>query len=158
MTGLDEFAAECDHAARLLRRVPSQLRKALASEVQSEVSAPLATRIGAAATGPYARALSGSVKARAQADPTIVIGGTRKVVSGGASPRQLVYGTEFGGGARSTAVPTRPGRRGYKRRSTNQFVPAHPFIFDTLSANTAWALDRFADITLKVLNEVVTDG
>ncbi|MGW5239496.1 hypothetical protein ACWEOW_11235 [Monashia sp. NPDC004114] len=156
----DEFARECDEVARSLRRVPSELRRALASEVKTEVATPLAARVAAAAAGPYARPLSGAVKARALADPTIVIGGSRKVVSGGASPRQLIYGTEWGGGKRRSSVTrrTRHGSVTYKRRSTNQFVPAHPFVFDTIAENADWVLDRFADITLKVLDREVGNG
>jgi hypothetical protein len=158
MATLDEFGRECDAAAKALRRVPRELRRALASEVKTEVAVPLAAKIAAAASGPYGRALSGAVKARAQADPTIVIGGSRKVVSGGANARQLVFGTEFGGGKRTTRIARRPGRAGYRRRTTNQFVPAHPFVFSTIGDNVDWVLDRYSDIVLKVLNEAVSDG
>jgi hypothetical protein len=158
VAGLDEFARECDAASRALRRVPTDLRRELGREVKEQVAVPLAAKIGAAASGPYARALSGAVKARAQADPTIVIGGSRKVVRGGANARQLVFGTEWGGGKRTTRVAARPGRRGYRRRSTNQFVPAHPFVFSTIGDNVDWVLDRYSDIVLKVLNEAVSDG
>jgi len=153
----DEFARECEAAAKALRRVPKELKRALAQEVKTEIAVPLATRIGGAARGPYGHALSGSVKARASADPQIVIGGSKAIVSGGASARQLIYGTEFGGGKRVTAVPRTARHRGYKRASTNQFHPAHPFVFPTVERNADWVLEQFADITLKVLSNEIGD-
>lgn len=158
MSSINEFADECDFVSKKLRRIPSDVRRALASEVKDEVATPLAGRISSAASGPYGRALSGAVKARAQADPTIVIGGSRKVVSGGANARQLVYGTEFGGGKRMTAVPRTAKHKGYKRASTNQFSTYHPFVFPTIGKNLEWVLDTFADIVLKTLDEGVNSG
>ena len=158
MSDIKDFAEECDFVAKQLRRLPSDVRRALASEVKTAVALPLAGKIGSAARGPYGAALSGSVKARAAADPTIVIGGSRKVVSGGANARQLIYGTEFGGGKRITRVPTTPKRAGYRRRSTNQFVPAYPFVFPTVGKNMDWVLDTYADIVLKTLDKGVNSN
>lgn len=158
MPNMKDFAEECDYVAKQLRRIPKDLRRALASEVKTEVAVPLAQKISVKAGGPYGPALSGAVKARASADPTIVIGGSRKIVSGGANARQLVFGTEFGGGKRRTRVPTRPGRKGYSRKSTNQFVPAHPFVFPTIADNGEWVLDQFSDIVLKVLDGGISNG
>ena len=158
MSTPQEFAAECDQVAKSLRRMPAELRRALASGVKSDVAAPLAAKIGAAAAGPYGHALSGAVKARAAADPTIVIGGSRRVVSGGASARDLIYGTEFGGGKRTTAVPRNAKHKGYRRRSTNQFHPAHPFVFPTIGRESDWVLDQFATIVLDTLDKGVNRG
>jgi hypothetical protein len=153
MSTPEEFARECAAAAKALRRIPRELRKSLAAEVKDEIAVPLAAKIGGAARGPYGPALSGSVKARAAADPQIVIGGSKKIVSGGASARQLIYGTEFGGGKRMTAVPATSRHKGYKKASTNQFRVAHPFVFPTVEANAEWVLEEFADITLKIINQ-----
>lgn len=159
MSDIDEFTAQCRVAARGLRRLPSDLRRGIAGDVQEQVAAPLADRVGAAARGPWAAQLRAATKARKLADPTIVIGGSRKVVSGGANPRQLVYGTEFGGGKRRTAVPSRPGRRGYTRVTTRQFANNHaPFVFRTVGENFDWAIDRFAGIVLDRLEGAVDDG
>lgn len=159
MSNMKDFAEECDYVAKQLRRIPKDLRRALASEVKQEVAIPLAAKIAGASSGPYGPALSGQVKARASADPQIVIGGSRKIVSGGANARQLVYGTEFGGGRRRTAVPRTAKHKGYSRESTNQFVPAHPFVFPTIGKNGEWVLDQFSDIVLKVLDEGgITNG
>lgn len=117
---------------------------------------PLAAKIGAAATGPWAKVLGPGTKARAGADPQIVVGGTRPRLSGGAGPRDVVFGTEFGGGKRTTAVPSRPGRRGYRRASTNQFSSnKRPFVYPTIGREIEWVLDTFADITLGVLDKAV---
>lgn len=152
MADLDAFARDCMTASKQLRRIPADLRRALASDVKTEVAAPLAAKISAAASGSYGRALAPQVKARASADPQIVIGGTKRIASGGASGRQLIYGTEFGGGSRVTAIPTRPGRRGHRRRTTRQFIRQHrPFVFNTIGRNGGWVLDRFAHIVDSVL-------
>lgn len=157
MASMADFAAECEAAAKALRRMPADVRRALAAEVKSEVAVPLAAKIGAAATGPYAARISGAVKARAAADPTIVAGGGRRVVSGGATPRQLIPGTEWGGGVRVTQVYPRRGRA-HRRRTTNQFVPAHPFIFPTISKQMPTVLDQFAGIVLRSIDKGLTHG
>lgn len=157
MPDVDGFAAECQHVARLLRRVPRDLRRDLARGVQEQVARPLAARISAAASGPYGPALSGAVKARAQADPTIVIGGARRVVSGGASARDLVYGVEFGGGKKVRAVARTARHEGYRRHTTNQFRIPHPFVFDTIGRSMDWVLDAFAELVIRVLERDI-DG
>lgn len=155
MATAEEFARECRETSRQLRRLPADLRRALAQRSKTEVADPLAQRISAAASGPYGRALSGAVKTRAQADPQIVIGGARKVVSGGASARQLVYGVEFGGGSRVKAIPATARRRGHRRHTTRQFVGKHrPFVFPTIGRHIPAALEAFAGIVDDVLKGV----
>jgi len=155
----EEFAQQCRETSRQMRRLPAELRRTLAQRSKAEVAEPLAAKISAAASGPYGRALSASVKTRAAADPQIVVGGARRVVSGGASARQLVYGVEFGGGSRVKAIPATPRRRGHRRHTTRQFVGKHaPFVFPTIGANIDTVLESFADIVDDVLGEVVTDG
>ena len=158
MSSTDDFAAECKAAARNLRRVPKDLRRTLSHEVQDQVARPLSGKINAAASGPWARVLSVSARTRAAAEPTIVVGGSRPRLSGGAGPRQVIFGTEFGGGKRLTAVPRKNGHRGYRRYSTNQFA-AHqrPFVFPTIGRELPNVLDTFADITMGVLEKAVND-
>lgn len=158
MSDAAAFHDECKQLARSMRRLPPELRRALASEVKTQIADPLADKMRAHLSGPYAAALSGSIKARVSADPKIVVGGGRRVVSGGAQARDLVFGTEFGGGKKVARVPSRAGRSGYRRRSTNQFVPDHPFVFSTIGANGPWILDTFADIVLKVIDQELDHG
>lgn len=149
-----DFAADCEAAAKGLRRVPRELRRALAQQVKTEVAEPLANRVKAAATGPWARVLAAGTKARAGADPTIVVGGQSPKLSGGGGPRSVVYGTEFGGGKRLTAVPGRAGRRGYRRYSTNQFRGRQrPFVFRTINQQMPKVLDAYAGIVMEVLDD-----
>ena len=139
-----------------LRRIPKDLRKALSVRVKPEIAVPLAGRIAGAAGGPWGPVLATATKARAGADPTIVVGGARKVVSGGASPRALVYGVEFGSTGRTvTGVPAGRGHRSYSRKSTRQFL-AHkrPFIFPTIRSSGGWILDQYATIVDDVLGEI----
>lgn len=158
MSDLDGFAAECKLTARNLRRIPKDLRRAIASEIKPEVAVPLAAKIGAGLAGPWASVLAGQVKARASAEPVIVVGGARRLVSGGASGRQLVYGAQFGGGKRTTVVAPTSRRRGYRLRSTRQFVrTVRPTIYPTIARNGEWVLSRFADVVGRVL-EGVSDG
>lgn len=155
----EDFARECRDAAKGLRRVQRDLRRTLAGEVKDEVAIPLAAKIGAAASGPWATVLSAGVKARAAADPTIVVGGLRPKLSGGGGPRQVVFGVEFGGGKRQTAIPSTPARRGHRRRTTAQFSQRHdPFVFPTIAHNLPWVLDTFADLTMATLDKGVNDG
>lgn len=153
-----EFQAECKAIARVLRRLPPQLRRDLAADVRDQVAEPLAVAMRGALSGPYASALQGAVKTRVSADPQIVVGGARRVVSGGARQRQLIYGVEFGGGKKVARVPAGGKVRrhvGYRRKSTNQFVPAHPFIFSTVSEHGSRMLEAWADVVLKHIGEEI---
>ena len=156
MASTDDFAQGCRDASRNLRRVDKELRRALSSESKEKVAAPLAAKVASAASGPWARVLAAGTKARAGADPTIVIGGMRPRASGGAGPRALVYGTEFGGGSRRAELPGSPRRRRHHRNTTAQFRRnMHPFVFPTIAKNVDWVLDTFADIAMTTLEEEV---
>lgn len=158
MSTPEQFQAECKEMARSMRRLPKELRRALASEVRDELAEPLASKMRTAMTGPYGTALRGAVKTRVSADPKIVIGGAKRVVSGGAKARDLVFGVEFGGGKKRARIPAGNGHVGYSRRSTNQFVPHYPYAFSTVAANGPWILDTFADVVLKVIDEELPGG
>lgn len=173
--GFDDFARDCRAMAAAVKKLPSDVRAELGREVKTRVAEPLAQKIAEQAHGPYGRALAASVKVRVSADPTIVVGGTRPVVSGGATGRDLVFGTEFGGGNRVSVVNRerhadgrkRVGRIGrgeqerqrargrsvYKRHTTKQFRNPNPFVYPTVEANVEWALDEFAAIVMgKIAN------
>ena len=83
--------------------------------------------------------------------------GARRVVSGGASARQLVYGATFGGGSRRSTVTRRTssGRSTtYQVHTTRQFRgKARDDVFDTIRANGAWVLTQFAGIVDDVLGK-----
>jgi len=156
--GLQAFEASCRDTSRQLRRLPAELRKALASEVQAQVAEPLAGKVAQAFQGPWAAPLARSTKARKLADPTIVVGGAKRVASGGASARQLVYGATFGGGSRVSTVTrrTRSGSTSYKVHTTRQFRGrGRDDVFETIRANGAWVLTQFADIVDDVLGKAV---
>lgn len=141
-----QFARECEATARALRRLPSEVRRAFAADVKSKVADPLARRIAGAASGPWAAVLAAGTKSRASGDPQIVVGGQRPKVSGGAGPRALIFGTEFGGGKRRGYSTSRRGRR-YARATTNQFARnQRPFVFDTVSESVPAVLDAYAEI------------
>lgn len=158
VSDLEQFAAECKHAARGLRRVDKDTRRKIAAESRSRIAEPLAGAIARAATGPYAAALAKGTKARTAADPTVVVGGRRKVVRNGASPRDLVFGTEYGGGDRPSHVPARNGHRAYTRSGTRQFVPARPFAVPTTRDRLPAILDEFGEMIAEVLDEGVGRG
>lgn len=174
-----EFSQECFRASRALRRAPNEVKKATKDRVRAEVAEPLARKIAGSATGPYARALSQAVKAPADLTPRIKVGGARKVVSGGASARQLAPGTEWGGGrkvanvnrsrtngrrrrgrvsAAERAAQAAAGRTIYKRRTTMQFVPARPFIFPTIRREQAAMLESYSEIVTDALQQVIDRG
>ncbi len=157
MPGNDAFERACRDAARSLRRVPKELRQTIAADSRDEVAAPLVQALQHAAVGPWARQLAAGTKARKAADPTVVIGGARPVVSGGAGVRQLVYGNQWGGGKRVTTV-TR-GRSRYRLRSTRQFRTPHPYIIRTLSQQGGAVLDAWARLVMRAIERSgVTDG
>lgn len=157
MSSTDAFERSCRDTARQLRRMPADVRREISTRATELVAAPIARRIQAAYTGPWARALAAGTKARKAADPTIVVGGARRVVSGGASVRQLVYGDQFGGSRRVTPTTrrTRDGGRttSYRLRSTRQFGQPRPAIIPTLRKSTAQMLEAFADLVLDVFDK-----
>jgi len=155
-TGLEAFERSCRDTSRQLRRLPSELRKELAAQVQPRVAVPLAGKVAQAFGGPWAAPLSRSTKARKLADPTIIIGGAKRVASGGASARQLVYGATFGGGTRRSTVTRRTssGSTSYQVHTTRQFKgKARDDVFDTIRSNGAWVLTQFAGIVDDVLGK-----
>lgn len=150
------FARECEYVAKALRRIPKEVRRTLAHEVKDKVAVPLASKVAANAKGPWARVLSSGTKARSGANPTINIGGMRPKLSGGAGPRDVVFGSQWGGGKRSTTVAATSRRKGYRRRSTNQFVSnITPFVYPTIVARMPEVLDTYADIVLDVMDKEI---
>lgn len=157
---LREFANRCRTAGRGLRRVPTQVRRDLVDQVTPEIAQPLAADIAAAFRGPWAAQLATGTKARRLAEPTIVVGGARRVVSGGAGVRDLVFGAQFGGGKKITTVhrKTRHGSTKYKAHTTRQFSKPAPTIFPTIRERLPWVLDEFARLVLNTVNREMTDG
>lgn len=142
-----------------MRRLPAELRRALGNEVRDTVAEPLAADIRSAWTGPYSPALSAATKTRVGTDPQIIVGGSRRVVSGGASARDLVFGTEWGGGRRVKALPATTRRRGHRRRTTRQFAGSGQHaVFGTVARNLDKSLERWADAVEKIVNQVMRNG
>lgn len=176
----NDFARDCRALAKAMRALPSEVKKEVQAELKEKVAEPLAAKVAQAARGPWARPLSVSVKVRAGVDPTIVIGGTRSLVSGGATGRQLIFGTEFGGGQRVSNVnrernsegrvrkgrisaaerarQRKGGRTIYKRHTTKQFSPATPFVFETVEASAEWAVEQFAEIVMRKIVNVLGEA
>jgi len=156
-------AREFGAMATGLRRAPKAIRDAVKRDSRAEIAEPLAAKVRGAARGPWALVLAQGVKTRAGsgAEAQIVIGGVRPKVSGGAGPRHLIYGTEWGGGKRLSTVKgyTRKGRRsgpvrGHRRYSTNQFRRgATPFVFPTVARNIDNIVEAYATIVMRALDE-----
>jgi len=174
---VDYFEQQCKQAARQLRRLPAAVRKDLARDVQTEVAEPLAAAIRADWRGPHAAVLAAGTKTRVQVDPMVVVGGARKVLTGGASVRDVVYGNEFGGGKRSAWVnrPKNEGRkrRGkvtaaeraratgkvYRRRTTQQFpTEGQHAIFGTIEGTLDSIFDRWVDVITRHLDGGMNSG
>lgn len=154
-----EFSTACKTAARQMRRLPAELRRTLANEVKTDVAEPLAADIRGAWSGPYARVLAAGTKARVQTDPRVVVGGSRKAVSGGASVRQLVYGAEWGGGRRVKAIPKTPKRRGHRRRTTQQFPRAGQHaVYGTIHRTLDKTFERWVDVVVRVIDKGMSHG
>ena len=150
----EEFARECGEVSRRLRRLPVTLRAALRSRVRSEVAEPMAADIRAAGSTVYGRRVAPTTRVRAGADPTIVTGSARRVVSGGGTARDLVFGIHFPAGNRITAIPAQNGVRGHRRRTTRQFSrTADPFVPVTVDRNVETYLETWADIVTETVEE-----
>jgi hypothetical protein len=161
-TDLEAFERSCRDTSRQLRRLPAEVRKAIAAPAQTDVASPLADRIRSSFAGPYRAVLAAGTKARKDADPTVVVGGARPVVRGGASVRQLVYGNEWGGGRRVTPTTrrTRHGGRStsYRLRSTQQFGQPRSSIIPTLKDNAGRVIDAWAQIVTDTIERTLPRG
>lgn len=172
---MDDFARACKDAARQLRRLPRDVRQELATEVRDAVAEPLAAAIRADWRGPHAAVLAAGTKTRVQVDPMVVVGGARKVVSGGAGVRDLVFGNEFGGGKRVALVgrPKSNGRRRrgkvtaaeasgsriYRRRTTRQFpVEGQHSVFGTIEGTLDATFDRWVDVINRRIDRSLDSG
>ena len=155
MATVREFAQDCRETSRNMRRLPAELRRALAAESKDRIASPLARDIAAGWSGPWNRVLRAGTKARAGADPVIVVGGSYPRLSGGAGPRQVVFGAEFGGGSRRTVIARTARRKGHARHTTRQFARhQQATVFPTIARRIGWVLEEFADIVDDVLKEV----
>lgn len=153
----DDFPALCTSTAKAMRSLPSEVRKELRSRMRDEVAEPLAAKIRTAShRSPWAKVLAPGTKTLSGVAPKIKVGGTSPRLSGGGGPRAVVFGAEFGGGKRLTAVPRSAKHRGYRRFSTNQFRSHHtPFVFNTVNANLVAAEEAVATIVLDVFEREV---
>lgn len=115
------MATACRSAADQLRALPAVLRRDLPHQVETDVAEPLAAQIAKAWRGPHAAALATATKARMDGDPQIVIGGARRLLSGGATASDLVFGDEYGGGNRVGRVSASRRARAHRRHTTRQF-------------------------------------
>lgn len=170
---LEAFARQCKALSRAVSALPKEVKQDLSPQVVEAIGPKLSQQVGHAARGPFRRALFGAARVRANPNPTLVVGGrtgASATLSGGAAARDVVFGTEYGGGNRVSTVNRKPGKRGrvsaaerakgggaggktvYKRRTTRQFVPATPYIWETTEDNMPWVLDAYADIILKKAN------
>lgn len=114
---------------------------------REELAQPLADRLRAAGTGStYARLVAGTTRVIPGRPIAVQIGGPQRLVSGGATGTDLVYGTEYGGGRRVTIVPANRRARAHRRRTTRQFISQRaPFIEDTVARAEADLGDQLAD-------------
>jgi hypothetical protein len=97
----EEFASACRDTSRQLRKLPADVRRALAARVKGEVAEPLAGAVRSAGSGTYARRVAATTKVRASADPKIVVGGQRRITSGGATGRQVTAAASPGSSSRN---------------------------------------------------------
>lgn len=152
------FSIAAREAARATRRLPAALRRALAHRVRDDIATPLAASIAQSWVGPYAAVLASATKARVSADPRIAVGGSRPRLSGGAGPRDLVFGVEWGGGKRRTRIARTSKHAGYVRHSTRQFPTAQHTAYGTVGEQLPHILDTYAGIVLAVVDEEVGHG
>lgn len=82
--------------SKLMRQAPADVRKDIRRTGKEQVSNPLAAKTRQDARGPQAQAAATTTRAVAGNLPTIRVGGTRRVTSGGATAGDLAPGTIFG--------------------------------------------------------------
>lgn len=154
-----QMRADIERTADALRRLPATLADSLDSEVTAVVADPIADAVRAALTGPFGPAIEPAVTTDVSPEPTVRVdldGGP--VLSEGARVADLAPGVEHGGGRRVSTVPGNGRRRTYRRKSTNQFVPARPFFHPTLDRTREQAFTAWTDLVDKIIREELTRG
>jgi hypothetical protein len=153
-----EFARDASQAATALRGVPRALAGDLPRIVRRDVAEPLADRLRAAGTGSvYARLVARTVTVTDGRPPVVAIGGPQRLTSGGATGEDLVYGTEYGGGARVGQVRASRRARAHRRRTTRQFLRQRaPFIEDTVARAHDPLGDQLADTIAQQIEQATT--
>lgn len=155
MPGPEEFAAECREVSRSMRRLPAEVKRALRARSRAEVAEPMAADIRTGGRSVYARTVAPTARVRSNADPTIVLGGARRIASGGASGRDLVFGAVFGGGRKVGTVKATGRTKAHRRRTTRQFASGRdPFVYRTVFSNVEEYLDRWATIITDEVRKV----
>ena len=118
----------------------------------------MAADIRTAGRSVYARRVAPLAKVRSNADPTIVVGGVKRVASGGAKGRDLVFGAVFGGGSRTSVVRGTSRAKGHTRHTTRQFRTRDPFMYRSAFANVDRYLESWADIVEDEIRKRLPDG
>jgi len=171
---MDDLAAQAKAVARALRQLEPEVRREVGREVQAQVVQPLAEAVASAAGGgPWGDVIAGGVKARAGADPTLVVGGRAAVLSGGGAVRDVAWAVEFGANPEKRGIvnrapsPTGKGRkRGrvtageirtqraagkvvFVRRSSRQFIGRHrPYLGPTFRREEDRITEAWTDIVV----------
>lgn len=130
-----------------MKALDPDVRRQVKKDGQRLITEPLAARMRANVKGPYAAKIAATgIRATAGSIPQVKLGGARKVFSGGAAPRDVIPGTEWGGGGRGrrggrTATYQRRTRSGgsttVRRQVTHQFATPRPFIYATIAGDRA---------------------
>jgi hypothetical protein len=135
------FARECDRNATALRALPRDLAARLARDVPRRVAEPLAAAVRRSGRGVYGARIAATATVTTGSPPAVTVGGPRRVVSGGATAGQLVWGNELGWNG---------------RRTSRQFIRnSSPFIIATVEGQVDDAMDAWVEITDAAVEDTV---
>lgn len=152
------FTAACRTLSRELQSLPAAVRAALPEQMMSDVARPLAETIARKWTGPHAAALAASTQARyVRDDVEVFAGGRARLLSGGATGRDLVWGNEFGGGNRVKSMTSPRGKR-FRRHTTRQFGGGTDTLLGTADASIDWMLEQTSRAAETIIGKVLSRG
>lgn len=154
----EEFARHCREAAHDLRALPAEVARALDLRLTRDVAQPLADDIRAGATTLYGRRLAATTTVRTGPTPQVVLGGPQRILSGGATGRDIALAvTEGTDPGRVATIPAGTGPKGrrhrsYRQRTTRQFIGRRdPFVERTITRR----LEHYADVTAGIVADVI---
>lgn len=152
------FTAACRTLSRDLQSLPAAVRAALPEQMMNDVARPLAETIARKWTGPHAAALAAATQARyVRDDLEVFAGGRTRLISGGATGRDLVWGNEFGGGNRVKSMTSSRGKS-YRRHTTRQFGGGSDTLLGTADAALDWMLEQTARAAGTIIDKVLRNG
>lgn len=154
-----DFQSEAREVGRLMRSLPKDVQKAIKAKGKDRIGVPLADAIRSASRqSKWYPKVTSQVKPVAGAAPGVKLTSAKRVFSDGASTRDILPGSVWGGGGTRKKPVARKKKSGgfthYQRRTTAGFRNPVDFVYRPISDGGAHYLREWT----KLMDEAVQEG